>query len=131
MPLLCTSQRQKQLSLTCKAFEFTPLRFWFESVFSACAFTALTDNVLWKKDDGQIRAIVEVKKATRADLKDSLLMQEASEMVGWLKDSKPWIEFYNGQFLLAEHSNEAWICVESPLGDISSLSRRQIPSMPF
>ncbi|GLA03118.1 hypothetical protein AnigIFM60653_002715 [Aspergillus niger] len=57
----------------------------------------LTDNVLWKKDDGQIRAIVEVKKATRADLKDSLLMQEASEMVGWLKDSKPWIEFYNGQ----------------------------------
>lgn len=50
-----------------------------------------------EEDDGEIRAIVEVKKATRADLKDSLLMQEASEMVGWLKNSRPWTEFYNGQ----------------------------------
>ncbi|GLA53363.1 hypothetical protein AnigIFM63604_010454 [Aspergillus niger] len=117
--------------IDCKAVEFTLLHFRLESVFSACAFIALTDSMLWKKDDGQIQAIVEVKKATRADLKDSLLMQEASEMVGWLKYSKPWIEFYNGQFLLAEDNNEAWICVESQLTDISSLSRRKIPSMPF
>ncbi|KAI2932558.1 hypothetical protein CBS63078_1328 [Aspergillus niger] len=83
----------------CEAFEFTPLRFRFQSVFSACAFTALTD----------------VKKATRADLKDSLLMQEASEMVGWLKNSRPWTEFYNGhKFLLAEDGHEAWICVGKP-----------------
>ncbi|CAK41739.1 hypothetical protein CBS115989_3605 [Aspergillus niger] len=99
----------------CEAFEFTPLRFRFQSVFSACAFTALTDGVLWKKDDGEIRAIVEVEKATRADLKDSLLMQEASEMVGWLKNSKRWTEFYNGhKFLLAEDGHEAWICVGKP-----------------
>ncbi|GKZ32816.1 hypothetical protein AbraIFM66950_002449 [Aspergillus brasiliensis] len=63
-----------------------------------------------EEDDMQIRAIIEVKNPPREDLKDSLLMQEILELVGWLKHSKPWTEFYNGQFLLTEDGHESSPC---------------------
>jgi hypothetical protein len=69
--------------------EWSPHRFSFQINFATDRYEALTDRYLQAKcATGEIQAIVEVKRRLRKDIKASLEMQEAADMVGWIMGSE-------------------------------------------
>ena len=69
--------------------KWSPHRFYFQIKFATDRYEALTDGYLRVKGAaGEIQAIVEVKRRLRKDIKASLEMQEAAEMVGWIMGSE-------------------------------------------